>query len=340
MSLQLQKIPPKAAHLALRVENFLKQDLQINLQDKSLLISLSGGPDSTALLLILLLLKNRLQIKEVAGMYLDHGLREEARLEQKFLQNLAAKHGLTFFTFKTKVGLIAAKSGKGKEEIGRRIRYRLFDFLVKKYKFEVVCLGHHLNDLAEDFFMRLIRGTSWPKLGGMEAKIERKDFILLRPLLFLAKQELIEFLDEIDQRYFIDKTNEDLSFLRNRVRHTIMPLFLRENPLFLKNIFKIWQLSRLEREELQNILGKVKVEKISKGFAIDKKGLLKESSLNRLRIISFYLEQLGEGQLLFDNLLKAENLIKNNKVNKFIQFPGKKKVRIDKNKILILKNEE
>ncbi|HCO12255.1 MAG TPA: tRNA lysidine(34) synthetase TilS, partial [Desulfonauticus sp.] len=125
MALRLQDLPAPAAHLVLKVERFLRQELKVSTQNKSLLLSLSGGPDSTALALILTLLKKRLKLKEIAGFYLDHGLRKESKEEKRFLEDLSQRQGFSLYFFSTRVDLIAQKTGKGLEEIGRNLRYKL-----------------------------------------------------------------------------------------------------------------------------------------------------------------------------------------------------------------------
>lgn len=341
MALRLQDLPAPAAHLVLKVERFLRQELKVSTQNKSLLLSLSGGPDSTALALILTLLKKRLKLKEIAGFYLDHGLRKESKEEKRFLEDLSQRQGFSLYFFSTRVDLIAQKTGKGLEEIGRNLRYKLLTYLTKKYGFELVALGHHLNDLAEDVLMRFIRGTGWPALGGMEAKIEQDFFTLLRPLIFLTKEEILKFLELVRQGYCVDKSNEDLSFLRNRVRHNILPLFLKENPLFLKNVFKIWKISQLERRDLKQILNKIEIKKDDCCIEVKRKDLEGLASLDRLNLLAFYLDKIGKGQVLFDNLYRLELFLEQDSSSaKTFEFPGKKKVKVLKDKIVIIKENE
>jgi len=330
MKLSLQTIPPKAAHLVLQVERFLK-DQQISLHNQKVLVGFSGGPDSTALFLILYLLRQRLNL-DLGGLYLNHGLRPEAQKEEEFVLNLGQKLDCPIYVCRTKVSLLAQKSKRGLEEAGRRIRYAVLQGIARRHKYHWIALGHHLNDLAEDFLMRLIRGSIWPNLAGMECK--RGQFI--RPLLFLNKQEILDFLSWLGQDFCVDKTNFSLDGLRNRVRNTILPLFLRENPKFLQTIFKLWQLAQIDKQDLQEKLTKVKAKIEDKQIALERNSLARLSPGERLRVYSYYLNQLKPGQLLFANLLNLEHLFKQGETNKVIELPKNRFIFLNKETIVFL----
>ncbi|MDQ7031639.1 MAG: tRNA lysidine(34) synthetase TilS [Desulfonauticus sp.] len=320
----------------LKVENFLHEQ-GILVQNKKVLVALSGGPDSTALVIILCLLRQRLGL-DVEALYLNHGLREESVDEEVFVKKLGTIWKFPVTILKTKIKLLATKTHSGIEECSRRLRYLVLKRFLIKQKCHYIALGHQLNDLAEDVLLRMLRGAGWPALGGMDAYREKEKII--RPLLFLTKQEIEQFLGLLKQNYCVDKSNFELNVLRNRVRHTILPLFCAENPSFLKNIYRLWQLSQIDKKDFNfkiSLLGDVQ-----KGRSL----FLARERLDcflpgeRLRIYAYFLNQLGTGQVLSENLFKLEQCFKQKAKNKKIQFPGNKMAIVNKRGVFLLKKEK
>lgn len=249
-TLTLQTIPPPAAHLCLTVENFVQKELGHSLHHKKLLIGFSGGIDSTALLLIFFLLAQRNNLS-VAAAHLNHGMRPEAKRDEEFCRSLCARLSVPFFTEFTDVPAMS-KNGTGLEDAARTARYAFFASLHPSYHYDYLLTGHHLNDLAEDCFMRLLRGSGWPSLAGMPAYTQHRS--QLRPLLMQSKEALANFLLELDIPHVVDATNADPFTLRNRVRQQVLPFFLKENPRFLERIAALWKQARTEEEDINQLL--------------------------------------------------------------------------------------
>jgi tRNA(Ile)-lysidine synthase len=122
---------------------------------------------------------------------------------------------------------LAADSGLGLEETGRKVRYSFLERIRQTQNADWIVTGHHLGDLAEDILLRLIRGTAWPGLGGMKAKTDNR---ILRPLLLVDKRDLLRLLQSLHIDWQEDESNQDTSFRRNRIRKEIIPVLLEENP--------------------------------------------------------------------------------------------------------------
>lgn len=248
---RLQNIPSSQARFCLTVEKFLCEDLGLQGKERTFIVGYSGGIDSTALLTLLYLLKPRLSFNLVAA-HLDHGIRDESKAEAKHCEKVASYFSIPFFTKQVSIPA-SQKNGKGIEEASRRYRYAFFDEICKEFPNATIALGHHLNDLAEDMLMRLIRGAGWPTLSGMPGVDDKRS--LCRPLLLTPKQTILEFISALDIPYVQDSSNEDLHYFRNRVRHSLLPFFLEENPSFLQTVANLWQMGRIDKELFDELLG-------------------------------------------------------------------------------------
>ena len=361
-TLTLQTIPPPAAHLCLTVENFVQKDLGHSLQHKKLLIGLSGGIDSTALLLIFFLLAQRNNLS-VAAAHLHHGIRPEATRDQEFCRSLCARLSVPFFTQFTDVPAMC-KNGTGLEDAARTARYTFFASLQSSYHYDYLLTGHHLNDLAEDCFMRLLRGSGWPSLAGMPAYTQHRS--QLRPLLMQSKESLTNFLLELDIPHVVDATNTDPFTLRNRVRQQVLPFFLEENPRFLERIAALWKQARTEEDDINQLLAPIfeatnqalslaecspdslsnrqtqsqsnsHAESPATILVLRKEQLESLPKSLRLRAYKHVLDSLGPGQVLAETLLKLDTAWTHKKGKSLFQFSHGKTAQIDKQSIVFKK---
>lgn len=247
----LQELPPEAAHLCLRVANFLSDELAVPVRSRHLVVALSGGADSTALLLILFYLRQRLGIT-LGALHVDHGLRPESLAEAAAVAHFCQRLEIPCLIRREAVSEQAAASGTGTEEAGRTARYRCLQEALPDSAEDWYCTGHHLDDLTEDVLMRLIRGSGWPALGGMVAKDERRR--ILRPLLTLSRGEIEQFLEILGVQWTEDASNKSHAYRRNRIRHTILPLILEENPGFRDQMLSLWRLAGIDADYWNNRL--------------------------------------------------------------------------------------
>lgn len=253
--LSLQSLPPTQAHLCLRVEQFIRQGLgsesPVDLAGTTLLVALSGGADSTALLHILHILRHRLGINLVAA-HLDHALRAESAAECAHARALCDTLAIPFVSQRCDVRALAATQRCGLEEAGRNARYSFLASARVAAHAQWIATAHHRDDLTEDVLLRLVRGTGWPALGGMRALDQQR--CLLRPLLLTPRAELVHFLASIGATWVEDASNQSDDFLRNRIRNQVVPLLLRENPSLTDNMADLWQLARIDEAYWDSLL--------------------------------------------------------------------------------------
>ena len=238
-SFSLKDLDAEDARTALLVARFTESELGVPLQGARLLIALSGGADSTALLVLFCALRGKYGLS-LAAAHLDHALRKESAEEAEAACALCRELGVGFFSRREDVGEKARLWRCGVEEAGRRVRYAFLEDCRRDWGASWILTAHHVGDLAEDVLMRLMRGAAWPGLGGMEAVVEEEGRRVLRPLLMLEKKDLSGMLLRLGVPWREDSSNADRAWKRNRVRHDMLPLFLAENPNFYESVRRLW----------------------------------------------------------------------------------------------------
>ncbi len=196
-----------------------------------LLVALSGGPDSVALLRGLLALQTELGIKNLGAAHLNHMLRKEnAKKDQEFSRTLAEKYQCPFFTRDVDVKAFAEAEKLSLEAAGRKARYEFFQALATEHGFTKIATGHNGDDNAEQILMALLRGSGPTGMKGI-APVRGENPKIIRPLIHQTKSQIIQFLDYIHQDFMVDQSNADPVFLRNRIRNQLIPLLEKEyNP--------------------------------------------------------------------------------------------------------------
>ncbi len=325
---QLGQLSPWGAHLCLRVEAFLRSQAGEFPPGSPLVLALSGGLDSTALLLILRLLAKRLDIT-LAAVHLDHGLRPESSLDAQAVQALCEATGTPCRVQASNVAALAREWSTGIEDAGRRARYALLQEERTALGAFAVVTAHQLDELAEDALMRLTRGAGWPALGGMRAFDPAR--AVVRPLLLTPKGHLRRLLEECGVSWREDPSNTDPAFLRNRVRAEILPLFVRENPDFLNTVAELWRQARTDENHWETELLAITSGLEAQGFKyfLPNTLLLGASPALRLRLYKRFVEQLGPGQPLADGLHGLDAAWREGRPGRRFQFPGGKEALVE-----------
>ncbi len=330
LPLKIQDLSPKLAKLCLDIEKFGKLKSGEEFSSKSMFVGVSGGIDSTALLIIATLLARK-SGGRVFCAHVDHGLRKEAAGDRVFVEQLCAELDVPFKSLKADVAGYAAQNSIGLEEAGRILRYNFFKDCLKKFNADFLLLGHHVGDLAEDVVMRLIRGTGWPALAGMDAYDPARK--LLRPLLSTRKEKLENFLRSIGCSWRDDTSNASDDYTRNRVRNKIMPLLHAENPSFGSGIARLKNQAELDEnywdEQVSEALKHVELVE-NGGKMLPCSILNKYHSALRFRIYKKILDNLGPGHALFDSIMLLDKGFLARKYDSTFQFPGNKIVKVNK----------
>lgn len=229
-----------------KVLDIIKKDNLIEENDK-IVLGVSGGPDSISMFYILNELTNILNFKIFVA-HINHGIREEAIEDEKYVEEWCQKLNVPFFAFKCNVKNIAKKQKQGIEETGRIIRYDFFDKIAKKVGANKIALAHNKNDNAETIIMNLIRGSGSKGLCG----INSKQGIYIRPLIEISRDEIEKYCKDKKLNPRIDKTNFDNDYTRNKIRNIVIPYIKSEfNPNIINSLKRLSD-NMIEQESFIN----------------------------------------------------------------------------------------
>ncbi len=208
--------------LPLKALDFIRRHQMVRPGD-GLLVGVSGGPDSVALLHILKTLQSDLEIDRLTVAHFDHGLRGAESLEDRiFVENLAADLGLECRCGAEDVRRVADEQRLSLEMAARLCRHRFFQGVASSVGgTPPIALAHNANDQAEEILMRLCRGTGPSGLAGMRP---REGSGIVRPLLFAARAEILAYLNDMKLTYRLDSSNRVAACQRNRIRLEAIPL--------------------------------------------------------------------------------------------------------------------
>jgi tRNA(Ile)-lysidine synthase len=216
-------------------------------QRDRVLVALSGGSDSVALLLLLRELEADGELTVAGVAHLNHGLRDAANRDEQFCRALAGELNLPFRCDLVDVRARADEGGISLEDAGRRARYELFDRVATELGADVIATGHTRDDQAETFLLRLIRGAGPRGLAGIHPRVGR----VVRPVIDIGRDELRAYLDSRGQAFCDDETNTDVSIPRNRIRHELMAQLRGYSPQITDVLAREAAIARLDEDRLQ-----------------------------------------------------------------------------------------
>ncbi|MBI5208152.1 MAG: tRNA lysidine(34) synthetase TilS [Candidatus Firestonebacteria bacterium] len=215
-----------------KVLNIIIQNKLLQSKDK-VLLAVSGGADSIALLYIFNNLQKKINISlQVA--HFNHGFRgKESDADAKFVKNLCVKLGIPCTINKKNIPQLLKKNiGLSPQDFSRKLRYEFLTATAYKYNCNVIATGHNLHDQTETILLHLFRGTGLAGLTGMQLQKEISSGInLIRPFLFITRKEIENYLNENNIKFREDSSNFSDKYLRNHLRHHFIPEILKHyNP--------------------------------------------------------------------------------------------------------------
>lgn len=287
------------------IKKFLKE--QAIDENAGFIIAVSGGADSIALLHAFKYLNLR-----ILALHCNFNLRgRESNMDEQFVKRFCETYGIPHSVKKFNTQEYAKTKGISIEMAARELRYNWFEEMRLKKKMDYIVVGHHADDLAETVFINICRGTGIKGLTGIHPVNGR----ILRPLLQRSKVEINDYIKKNQLGYRIDYTNNTLDYVRNRIRHLIIPVCKDINPSFLKTMQTTCNTMR-------------EVEQIYRyGIEHLKKEVLKEENGEILIHIHKTLETPAPYTLLYEllrpygfNATQIEDILKSNDATPGKQF--------------------
>ena len=309
--------------------------LRLPTSGETVVVAVSGGADSTALLLAIEELKTRNKLfVDVCVAHLDHGLRKSSSKDAKWVRELATKLGFRSVIGRSKVAENAAESSDNLEQAAREARYAFLERTAKKVSANYVLTAHTMDDQAETVLLRLMRGSAGAGLGGMESLrplAKNSSIKLARPILWARRIETEDYcrLRRID--FLTDEMNDDQKFARVKVRKQLLPLMQSFNNRIVEALSRTAAQLRedgavlfnnsdalLQQASLSN------VENETKPPALDVKVLSKAPPALRRRALRQWLSEArgGTRRLEMVHLSAVEKLLEGTAGGRVVELPG------------------
>lgn len=308
----------------------------------NIVIGLSGGPDSMALLYSLIEAQKSLDFKIIVA-HVNHGVRgEEALADQLFVEKKAMDLNVLHYSKNVNMVQYGKDNGITAEEAGRELRYGFFREILKNHGGGKIAVAHNKNDQAETLLMRIMRGTGIDGLKGMEFKVGD----IIRPILNIHREDIEAYIKINNIETVLDKTNLLPIYSRNKVRLELIPYIEQSfNPNLINALWRLSQISNLDSTFLENTAKEkynnmVKSQMSSK-VILDAELLAKEDKCIQQRIIRISLEKVALGLQGFSeqHIIDINNLMLLG-TGKRLDLPNGIIVRISYNELIFQKEDK
>jgi tRNA(Ile)-lysidine synthase len=322
--------------------------LRLPTANETVVVGVSGGADSTALLLALNELRSASKLStNICVAHLDHKLRSTSAKDARWVSALAAKLGYECVIGRSKVAEIARANNDNLEQAARQARYAFLERTAKRKSAKYVLTAHTMDDQAETVLMRLMRGSAGAGLGGMEAMrplATSGSIKLVRPLLWARRHDTESYCRFRKVEYLVDETNSDPALSRVRVRQQLLPLMQSFNNRIVEALSR----TAAQLREDRAVLFKGADELLQRALASDgdEEGETKAPPLNvkllaneppalRRRALRQWLSEArgSTRRLEMVHLLAVEKLLEGNAGGRTVELPGGGRVRRSKNRL-------
>ncbi|MDD3340666.1 MAG: tRNA lysidine(34) synthetase TilS [Bacilli bacterium] len=301
------------------VQKFLQEKLPLQKGD-SIVVAVSGGPDSMCLLYLTSLLQEKLGIHVICA-HVNHSMRKESEEEKVFVESFCKKHNIIFEYMK-----IEEYGEENFHKQARQKRYVYFEKIIKKYKARYLFTAHHGDDLMETILMRIVRGSSLKGYSGF-SKITNRDFYqIVRPFIEITKKDILKYNEENHIDYALDASNLKDVYTRNRFRKYVVTPLKTEKENVHEQFYR-YSKTLLEYETYIEKEVEAKVEKICINSILDIKKYLQEEPLLQKRILAYLLEKFyGEDlyKITDVHIEELQKLLHSEKANGEIHLPDQK----------------
>ncbi|MCI9016556.1 MAG: tRNA lysidine(34) synthetase TilS [Clostridia bacterium] len=309
----------------------------------NIVIGVSGGPDSIALLDVLNEIKEKFKFNIYVA-HINHMIREESKADQEYVKNYCKARDIQCYIKEIPIKIQAKQKKIGTEEAGRIARYEFFEEVLKKTNSNKIATAHNKNDNAETVLMNIIRGSGTTGLKGIE-EIRQEKYI--RPLIKCTRQEIETYCIQKKLKPCIDKTNKENIYTRNKIRNQLIPYIQKEfNPNIIETLNRLSDILKKENEYLEKETLKTYTEIVEK--QTKKEIIINLKKFNQLelviknRIVLYTINKLfgtsnGIEKIHIQDIIK---LCSNNIGNKYLTPNKKVKILVKDKKIFFIPNTD
>lgn len=295
-----------------------------------IVVGVSAGPDSMCLLDLL-----QKQNANIIICHINHNVRKESIKEEEYLRKYAQEHKLIFESMK-----IDSYAEHNFENEARKKRYSFYEKILKKYNSKKLFLAHHGDDLIETVLMKIVRGSNLEGYAGIKSVSNIKDYQIIRPLLSVTKEEIINYNKSHNITYFIDSSNTNTDYTRNRYRQNILPLLKSEDKDVHKRFLKYSNIL-LEYDNYTKKLVKENINKIYQNNIIDINELLKLDNFLIKNTLYYILNNIYDNEpniITEKHINSIIDMIYNSRPNLSINLPNNRILVKEYNKLIIKNN--
>lgn len=316
-----------------KVYDFLLNKIKLN-QNDTIVVGVSAGPDSMALLYILNEVRKKIGYKIVVA-HVNHNVRVESYEEAEFLKDYCKKNDIIF-----EMMVITKYGDDNFHNEARTIRYNYYEELINKYEANYLMTGHHADDLMETILMRIVRGSTLRGYSGFSDLVNKGKYKIARPLISVTKKELEDFDKENNIPYRIDKSNFKDKYTRNRYRMTVLP-FLKEEDKHVHEKFINFSRQIMECDEFIERMVMNEIDNVYQDGIIDIDKFKKLDIVIKKRIIDYIFSVIYQDDIIVidnrhvDLVLEAIN---SNKASVVFNLPNNYLVVKEYNKLYFKKN--
>lgn len=304
----------------------------INIEDNftfhngdKIVIGCSTGPDSMALLDMLLKIRDKYNLSIIVA-HVNHNVRKESYEEAEFIKKYSEENNLICESM-----VIEDYGDDNFHNEARNIRYNFFENLVHKYDANYLMTAHHGDDLMETILMRIVRGSNLSGYLGFKSIVNMDGYYIVRPLIYYTKAELEEYDRKNNVKYYIDSSNSKDKYTRNRYRKYVLP-FLKEEEKDVHLKFLKFSNTLLEANKFIDKARDRAINRVMEEDRIDINKFLLEDSYIQREILYYLLSEFYQDDLILlsdRHINLMLELINSSKANSYINLP---------NEVLAIKN--
>ncbi|HDQ03127.1 MAG TPA: tRNA lysidine(34) synthetase TilS [Deltaproteobacteria bacterium] len=302
---------------------------------EKIVVAVSGGPDSVALLLILARIARQMKLSLVAA-HFNHLLRgAESDEDENYCRQLCHDYKLPFVC--ERMDKTKKEKGVSPEDFYRRQRYSFLNKTAKKHNAHKIALGHNMQDQAHTVLLNLLRGSG---LDGLKGILPMREGKFIRPLIETTRREIISYLDEEGVAYRLDSSNKSTDYLRNKIRKDLIPLLQAEyNPSIEEKLAQTAKIICAEDDFIKKTVAQISalphVEMNNDYACLDVQYLQTLHRALRLRLLKTVLENMHSAKqgFSFVHIMAVEKMTGENVSGKSICLPGQITARLEYGKL-------